>query len=83
MPRVLSRPTLYLLAISILFVFVGATSLRTRPTHAAATRPRPSPDAFADAGLPSDSTDALRFNTLGVPHMNKKKIADAQKYFEK
>ncbi len=87
MPRVLSRPTLYLLAISILFVIVGATSLRTKTTHAAAgaaPQPRPSSiDEFAAAPLPSDSTDALRFNTLGVAYMNQQKFADAQKYFEK
>src|SRR3984885_7333388 len=87
MPRVLSRPTLYLLAISILFIAIGASGLRSRTTHAAAnaapeSRPT-SPSALADAAPPSDSTDALRFNTLGVAYMNQQKFADAQKYFEK
>src|ERR1700722_18058062 len=87
MPRVLSRPTLYLLAISILFIAIGASGLRSRTPHAAAnaapeSRPT-SPSALADAAPPSDSTDALRFNTLGVAYMNQQKFADAQKYFEK
>ncbi|HUE42896.1 MAG TPA: tetratricopeptide repeat protein, partial [Candidatus Sulfotelmatobacter sp.] len=86
MPRVLSRPTLYLLAISVLFVLVGATSLRTKATHAAASA-APQPRASSNDALgvvpPSDSTDALRFNTLGVAYMNQQKFADAQKYFEK
>ena len=87
MPRALSRPTLNLFAISILFIAIGASGLRSRTTHAAAN-PAPEPRATstsapADATPPSDSTDALRFNTLGVAYMNQQKFADAQKYFEK
>jgi Tfp pilus assembly protein PilF len=87
MPRALSRPTLNLFAISILFIAIGASGLRSRTTHAAAN-PAPEPRATstsapADATPPSESTDALRFNTLGVAYMNQQKFADAQKYFEK
>jgi Tfp pilus assembly protein PilF len=86
MPRFLSRPTLYLLAISVLFIAIGASGLRSRTTHAANAAPESRPtstSALADATPPSDSTDALRFNTLGVAYMNQQKFADAQKYFEK
>lgn len=79
MPRVPSRPILYLLATSVLFILIGASGLRTKITHAAATA---GPNAPA-ATSPSASTDALRFNTLGVAYMNQQKFADAQKYFEK
>ena len=82
MPRVLSRPTLYLVAISILFVIIGGSGLRTKTTRAAAHAPQP-PAYPTAAAPPSDSTDALRFNTLGVAYMNQQKFADAQKYFEK
>jgi hypothetical protein len=86
MPRILSRPLLYVLAISLLFVAVRASGLRTRNAHPASdpvTQP-PSSSAspapgLADAPPPSDSTDALRFNTLGVAYMNQQKFADAQK----
>jgi Tfp pilus assembly protein PilF len=77
MPRFLSRPTPFVFAIALLFVAsfaVRSMSTPSDPRHAsAATR----------AALPSESTDALRFNTLGVAYMNQQKFADAQKYFEK
>ena len=87
MPKALSRQTLCLFAISILFIAIGASGLRSRTTDAAAN-PTPEPRATstsapADATSRSDSTDALRFNTLGVAYMNQQKFADAQKYFEK
>ncbi len=81
MPSSSSRPTLYLLALSIVFIIIGASGLRTKATHASNHTPA-STNAPA-ATSPSDSTDAVRFNTLGVAYMNQQKFADAQKYFEK
>ncbi|HEX3121293.1 MAG TPA: FG-GAP-like repeat-containing protein, partial [Candidatus Acidoferrum sp.] len=82
MPSSSSRPTFYLLSVSVIFVIIGASGLRTKATHAANHAPA-STNAPANAAPPSDSTDALRFNTLGVAYMNQQKFADAQKYFEK
>jgi tetratricopeptide (TPR) repeat protein len=88
MPRVLSRPTpsLYALATALLLVAVGASVLSSRPARSVSGAP-PAPASpvsiSASVAPPSDSTDALRFNTLGVAYMNQQKFADAQKYFEK
>jgi Tfp pilus assembly protein PilF len=76
MPRLLSRPTLFVFAIALLFVAAFAV-------RSVSTPPEPSPVSTETAASPSDSTDALRFNTLGVAYMNQQKFADAQKYFEK
>ncbi|HXM14413.1 MAG TPA: FG-GAP-like repeat-containing protein, partial [Candidatus Eremiobacteraceae bacterium] len=85
MPRVFSRPTPYLFALSLLLLAVGASALRSRSARAAdaATQPPTTSDAPSPLAPPSDSTDSLRFNTLGVASMNQQKFADAQKYFEK
>src|SRR5262249_13084379 len=78
MPRIFSRPLLYIFAISLLFVAVRVSGVRTKPAHAAgnaAAEPRPPAIAAASPGAPpSDSTDALRFNTLGVAYMNQQKF---------
>src|ERR1700744_6194846 len=75
MPRFLSRTTLFVLATALLLVAVAVRS---------ASSPRPSShnSAAPAAPPPSDSSDPLRFNTLGVAYMNQQKFADAQKYFE-
>src|SRR5579863_2719983 len=83
MPRVLSRPTPYILAVALLLIAVGASVLRSRPAPVAPESSSASKLSVGSAALPSDSTDALRFNTLGVPCMIQQKFADAQKYFEK
>ena len=64
---------------SIVFIIIGASGLRTKATHALQHTPA-STNAPA-ATSPSDSTDAVRFNTLGVAYMNQQKFADAQKIF--
>jgi len=38
---------------------------------------------FEKAGRSGESTEAYRFNTLGVAHMNQQRPADAQKFFER
>src|ERR1700733_13985211 len=75
MPSNSSRPAWLLLACAVLFLAALALLPRSKSTHAAASAP--------PAAAPSDSSDALRFNTLGVAYMNQQKFADAQKYFEK
>src|ERR1700744_102724 len=76
MPSNSSRPAWLLLACAVLFLAAVALLPRSKSTLAAASAP-------TNAAAPSDSTDALRFNTLGVAYMNQQKFADAQKYFEK
>src|SRR5580658_2192336 len=77
MPRLLSRPTLFVFAIALLFVAAFAVRSMSTP-------PEPSHISTEAGSRPSsDSSDALRFNTLGVAYMNQQKFADAQKYFEK
>src|SRR5580704_5636300 len=76
MPRLLSRPTLFVFAIALLFVAAFAVRSMSTP-------PEPSHVSAETAAPPSASSDALRFNTLGVAYMNQQKFADAQKYFEK
>jgi len=88
MPRVLSRPTptRYALATTLLLVAVGASVLSPGPARTVSgASPAPASPVSISASVapPSDSTDALRFNTLGVAYMNQQKFADAQKYFEK
>src|ERR1700748_470842 len=87
MPRIPSRPALYIFVITVLMIAIGASGLRSHPSPAAAPNSAQPPLAFASADAldapPSDSTDALRFNTLGVAYMNQQKFADAQKFFEK
>src|SRR3984957_8516689 len=75
MPSTSSRRAWFLLLCAVLFLAAVALLPRTKSTHAAAST--------RTAASPSDSSDALRFNTLGVAYMNQQKFADAQKYFEK
>ncbi len=87
MPRVLSHPTPtpYALATALLLV-AGASVLSSGPARTVSgAYPAPASPVSISASVapPSDSTDALRFNTLGVAYMNQQKFADAQKYFEK
>jgi FG-GAP-like repeat/Tetratricopeptide repeat/ASPIC and UnbV len=88
MPRISSRPAWFLFAFAALFVAAVALVPRSKFTHAAtntigSAHPPTATSAYTPAAPPSDSTDALRFNTLGVAYMNQQKFADAQKYFEK
>ncbi|HEY2820435.1 MAG TPA: FG-GAP-like repeat-containing protein [Candidatus Acidoferrum sp.] len=84
MPRIPSRPILYIFAITAAMIAIGASGLRLRPSYSSSTNAAQPPSALAATPAPpSDSTDALRFNTLGVAYMNQQKFADAQKYFEK
>ncbi|MBV9889020.1 MAG: VCBS repeat-containing protein, partial [Acidobacteria bacterium] len=80
MPRVSSRSAWFVFAFAVFFVAVVALLPRSNSIHAAGAA-----NAFntTPEAPPSDSTDALRFNTLGVAYMNQQKFADAQKYFEK
>src|SRR5580692_2108762 len=75
MPSTSSRRAWFLLLCAVLFLAAVSLLPRTKSTHAAAST--------RTASSPSDSTAALRFNTLGVAYMNQQKFADAQKYFEK
>jgi Flp pilus assembly protein TadD len=87
MPRIPSRPILYIFAITAAMIAISESGLRLRPSYSSSTNAAQPPSALAAtpafAVPPSDSTDALRFNTLGVAYMNQQKFADAQKYFEK
>jgi Tfp pilus assembly protein PilF len=81
MPRFLSRPTLFVFATALLFLAAFAVRSVSKPPVPIHEPSHASADPAVAA--PSDSSDALRFNTLGVAYMNQQKFADAQKYFEK
>jgi Tfp pilus assembly protein PilF len=74
------RAVSFVIACVLLIGAGAALSLRSRTARAQdqpAVKPGP-----AQSGV-TNSTDALRFNTLGVAYMNQQKFADAQKNFEK
>src|SRR5260370_8090849 len=51
--------------------------------RSSAPSPQEKASATKKSGSPGgSSTDAYRFNTLGVAYMNQQRPADAQKYFE-
>jgi Flp pilus assembly protein TadD len=68
----------FVIAVVLSIGAVAAASLRSRP---ASTQEKDSAKPAA-AAQNAGTTDALRFNTLGVAYMNQQKFADAQKKFE-
>jgi len=80
MPSLKPRATSLAIAGLLLLCVVAVFLLRSKPASAQDT-----PKISAKSTPPdttAKSTDALRFNTLGVAYMNQQKFADAQKNFE-
>jgi Tfp pilus assembly protein PilF len=81
MPRHSARTASLVTAGALFVCAVAVFSLRSRSARAQdqPTAPKAPPTAQSHA---AGSTDALRFNTLGVAYMNQQKFADAQKNFQ-
>jgi Flp pilus assembly protein TadD len=79
MPRHSARTASFVTAGALFVCAVAVFSLRSRSARAQEQPAASAPTAQSNA---AGSTDALRFNTLGVAYMNQQKFADAQKNFQ-
>jgi Tfp pilus assembly protein PilF len=75
--RIVFRAALPALACALLVfaILLPLRSAQQQQSHGPAT-------ATSTTTIPSESSKALRLNTLGVAHLNQQRPADAQKYFE-
>jgi Tfp pilus assembly protein PilF len=80
----LDRRTISLVIVGALGICAAAVPVvRSRANSAQENKSAPAQKSHPpSAGSAAGSHDALRFNTLGVAHMNQQKFADAQKNFE-
>jgi Flp pilus assembly protein TadD len=79
MARFSARTASFVTAGALFVCAVAVFSLRSRSARAQEQPAASAPTAQSNA---AGSTDALRFNTLGVAYMNQQKFADAQKNFQ-
>jgi Flp pilus assembly protein TadD len=79
MPRFTARTASLVISGALFVCGVAAFSLRPR---SAGAQEKSAAKAVPGAQSNGGSTDALRFNTLGVAYMNQQKFADAQKNFQ-
>ncbi len=80
MPRLKSRVAPLVIAAILSLGAIAASLLRSKSARAQDNPEVSAKSTAADSTV--SSTDALRFNTLGVAYMNQQKFADAQKNFE-
>ncbi|GAC1673948.1 MAG: hypothetical protein NVS9B4_28240 [Candidatus Acidiferrum sp.] len=69
-------------AIVLMFGLLTSASVVLRGSQTSAPRAKTPPQTPKKVGAAKDSSDALRFNTLGVAYMNQQRSGDAQKLFE-